>query len=108
VVVLPANCRLVEGTGTSMALFEAAGREELKAECAMRFEQAKRRNQRLVPGVSILTHAYALPAKAIMHTIVPKWRENKPRVGRAYDGGYHWKLLLFGFLCRRAHCEKRT
>ncbi|MBR3314873.1 MAG: macro domain-containing protein [Atopobiaceae bacterium] len=79
VVVLPANWRLVEGTGTSMALFEAAGREELKAECAMRFEEAQKRNQRLVPGVSILTHAYALPSKAIMHTIVPKWRKNKSR-----------------------------
>ena len=79
VVVLPANWRLVEGTGASMALFEAAGREELKAECAMRFEEAKKRNRRLVPGVSILTHAYALPSKAIMHTIVPKWRKDKSR-----------------------------
>ena len=79
VVVLPANWRLVVGTGASMALFEAAGREELEAECAMRFEEAKKQKQRLVPGVSILTHAYALPAKAIMHTIVPKWRDNESR-----------------------------
>lgn len=83
VVVLPANWRLIVGTGASMALFEAAGREELEAECAMRFEEAKRKGQRLVPGVSILTRAYALPAKAIMHTIVPKWRSNKSR--RCYE-----------------------
>lgn len=79
VVVLPANWRLVMGTGTSMALFEAAGRKELEAECAMRADEAKKQGLRLVPGVSVLTRAYALPAKAIMHTIVPKWRKNKSR-----------------------------
>ena len=83
VVVLPANWKLLVGTGASMALFEAAGREELEAECALRFEEAKRKGQRLVPGVSILTRAYALPAKTIMHTIVPKWRDDDPR--RCYE-----------------------
>lgn len=79
VVVLPANWRLVMGTGTSMALFEAAGREELEAECAMRLEETKKRGTRLVPGVSVPTLAYALPAKAILHTIVPKWDKRKSR-----------------------------
>lgn len=78
-VVLPANWRLRAGTGASMALFEAAGREELESECAIRFEQAKRQGMRLVPGVSVPTHAFDLPAKVILHTIVPKWDPKNPR-----------------------------
>lgn len=78
VVVLPANWRLRIGPGASAALFEAAGRDELEVECAMRFEQAKDKGVRLVPGVSVPTLAYALPAKAIMHTIVPRWRPKEP------------------------------
>lgn len=78
-VVLPANWRLVVGTGASMALFEAAGREKLETECAMRAEEAKKAGRRLVPGVSIPTLAYALPAHVIIHTIVPKWREEESR-----------------------------
>ena len=72
-VVLPANWRLRAGTGASMALFEAAGRKELEAECALKSEQFKRQNMRLVPGVSVPTHAFDLPAKIILHTIVPRW-----------------------------------
>ena len=30
-----------------------------------------------MPGVSILTHAYALPVRAIVHAIVPKWRADR-------------------------------
>ena len=78
-VVLPANWRLIVGTGASLALYEAAGRKELEAECAMRSEEAKKQGVRLVPGVSIPTLGYALPAKVILHTIVPKWREREQR-----------------------------
>ncbi|MDO4797885.1 MAG: macro domain-containing protein [Coriobacteriales bacterium] len=79
VVVLPANWRLIAGTGSSLALFEAAGREKLEAECAMRFEEAQKQHKRLVPGTCILTHAYDLPARAILHTIVPKWQNDRSR-----------------------------
>ena len=72
-VVLPANWRLRAGTGASMALFEAAGRKELEAECALKSKQFERQNIRLVPGVSVPTHAFDLPARIILHTIVPKW-----------------------------------
>lgn len=78
-VVLPANWKLQMGTGASMAIFEAAGCEQLEAECAMRLEQAKSKNRRLVPGISVPTHAFDLPAKVIIHTIVPKWNEKHPR-----------------------------
>lgn len=77
-VVLPANWRLRMGSGASMALFEAAGRKEVEAECSVLFEQAKRENRRLVPGVSVPTHAFNLPAKVILHTIVPKWDKENP------------------------------
>lgn len=75
VVVLPANAKLVAGTGASMALYEAAGRKELEAECALRRKEAKDKGVKLVPGVSVFTLAYALPARAILHTIVPKWND---------------------------------
>lgn len=78
-IVLPANWKLRMGTGASMAIFEAAGREDLEAECTIRFNQAKQSGKRLVPGVSVPTLAYELPAKVILHTIVPKWNEKNPR-----------------------------
>ena len=37
----------------------------------------------IVPGVSTLTRAYALPTKTIMHTIVPKWGDDDPQ--RCYE-----------------------
>lgn len=63
-----------------MAIFEAAGRDELEVECSMRFEQAKREGRRLVPGVTVPTLAYNLPAKVILHAIVPKWNPEDPEV----------------------------
>lgn len=78
-VVLPANWRLRIGTGASMALFEAAGKEQLEAECAIQSEMAKERGIRLVPGVCVPTHAFDLPAKVILHAIVPKWRPKEER-----------------------------
>ncbi len=77
-VVLPANWMLRMGTGVSMALFEAAGREEVEAECSALLEQAKSEGRRLVPGVTVPTHAFDLPAKVILHTIVPRWDEGNP------------------------------
>ena len=79
VVVLPANRKLRIGTGASKALFEAAGREQLEAECAIQLEKAKDKGISLVPGVCVPTHAFDLRAKVILHTIVPKWRPKEER-----------------------------
>lgn len=76
-VVLPANSKLLMGTGASMAIFEAAGRAELENECAIRLKEAKKQRLRLKPGACVPTNAYALPSKMILHTIVPKWNPNK-------------------------------
>ena len=77
-IVLPANRKLRIGAGASMAIFEAAGREDLETECAIRLDQTRKQGMELVPGVSIPTHAFALPAKVILHTIVPKWDARHP------------------------------
>ena len=83
VIVLPANSLLRTGPGASLAIFEAAGRQKLEAECSMRYEQVKKSGIRLVPGVSVPTLAYNLPAKVILHTIVPKWQSGNAR--RCYE-----------------------
>lgn len=78
-IVLPANWKLEVGSGASLAIFEAAGKEDLEAECALQRNEAERNGLRLVPGVSIPTHAFKLPAKIVLHTIVPKWDETNSR-----------------------------
>jgi len=76
-VVLPANPSLSVGGGASRAIFEAAGRERLEAECAERLQEAREGGLRLEPGITVPTSSYDLPTKAILHTIVPEWREGQ-------------------------------
>lgn len=73
VIVLPANSRLREGLGASRAIFEKAGRIELRTACGVQLREARRRKLKLVPGVSVPTRAFELPSSVILHTIVPKW-----------------------------------
>lgn len=73
VIVLPANSWLREGSGASRAIYEKAGRIELRTECGVQRREARKRKLKLQPGVSIPTHAYELPSSVILHTIVPKW-----------------------------------
>lgn len=80
-VVLPANSRLWEGSGSSHAIYERAGRKELKNAC--------KKYGRVDVGSSVPTPAFDLGAKYILHTVVPKWR-----------GGKHdeYKLLCASYL----------
>lgn len=101
-IVLPANWRLVMGTGASMALFEAAGKDQLEEECTIMREKAQAKGTRLEPGISIATHAFDLPADFILHTIVPKWDDKNPR--KSYDDlckAYSSAL----FLADKLECE---
>ena len=64
-VVLPANIYLKEGTGTSHAIFSAAGRKELTKACSD--------IGRCELGTAVPTSGYKLRAEFIIHAVVPKW-----------------------------------
>lgn len=64
-IVLPANDTLKEGSGTSKAIFTAAGRKELTKAC--------KELGHCSTGSAIPTLAYNLSSKYIIHAVVPKW-----------------------------------
>lgn len=64
-IVLPANERLKEGSGTSRAIFEAAGRKALTKACD--------KIGHCDMGNSVPTLAFDLNAKYIVHAVVPCW-----------------------------------
>lgn len=64
-IVLPANRHLKEGSGTSRAIFEAAGRRELTQAC--------RKIGYCEIGRAVPTPAFHLKADYIIHAVVPKW-----------------------------------
>lgn len=64
-IVLPANEALKEGSGTSKAIFTAAGRKELTKAC--------KELGHCSTGSAIPTLAYNLSSKYIIHAVVPKW-----------------------------------
>lgn len=68
-IVLPANTHLREGSGVSKAIFEAAGRKELKEECA--------KIGHCDLGMAVPTPACNLNAKYIIHAVVPRWVDGK-------------------------------
>ena len=64
-VVLPANRGLREGSGTSAAIFQAAGRKQLTEAC--------REIGSCEEGKAVVTPGFALRADYIIHTVVPRW-----------------------------------
>ena len=64
-IVLPANEKLKEGSGTSKAIFEKAGRKELTKACA-EIRTCK-------TGDAVPTLGFKLDANYIIHAVVPKW-----------------------------------
>ena len=64
-IVLPANEALKEGSGTSKAIFTAAGRKELTKAC--------KELEHCSTGSAVPTLAYNLSSKYIIHAVVPKW-----------------------------------
>jgi len=84
-IVCPSNSKLKEGSGTSAAIFGAAGRDKLARACADKLRNSSssglpkrrkpsfRREGKVPVGRSIVTSAYALPARIIIHTVVPRW-----------------------------------
>jgi len=69
VIVNAANASLKMGGGVCGAIFNAANSEKLKQACdAIGF---------CATGDAVITEGYDLPAKAIIHTVGPVWRDGK-------------------------------
>ena len=83
-IVLPANPALVEGPGASAALFEKAGRGDLKRACVNLRNKRHKGHKDIAVGTAVATLAYKLNADYIVHAIVPKW----------IDGNHHEYGLL--------------
>ncbi len=64
-IVLPANEELREGSGTSRAIFKAAGRMSLTNAC----KEIGHCNT----GCAVPTLGYKLKSKYIIHAVVPRW-----------------------------------
>lgn len=66
VIVNPANTRLEQGSGTSRGIYLAAGEEKMTKAC--------RKIGHCDLGKSVITSAFALPAKYVIHTVGPVWQ----------------------------------
>lgn len=69
VIVNPANTDLLEGSGTSRAIYEAAGEEALTKVC--------RKIGSCKFGEAVITPGFHLPAKYIIHAAGPVWMGGK-------------------------------
>lgn len=66
-IVNTANTELREGSGTSRAIYLAAGEEKLQKAC--------RKIGHCDPGKAVITRGFGLPAKYIIHAVGPVWRK---------------------------------
>ena len=75
-IVNTANPRPIIGRGTDMAVYLAAGAEEMLAE--------RKKIGNILPGQAAATGAFRLNARYVIHTVGPQWR----------GGGYHERETL--------------
>lgn len=68
VIVLPANKYLKEGSGTSKAIFEKAGRAQLERAC----KEYLKKHGALWIGCAVPTPGFSLDADYIIHAVLPK------------------------------------
>lgn len=66
-VVLPANPVLEEGSGTSKAIYEAAGEQEVLGQLRLDYPDG------CEMGKAAITLGYKLPARYIIHAVCPQW-----------------------------------
>lgn len=85
-IVLPSNSKLKEGSGTSNAIFEKAGRKELVKEL--------KQFGTVEVGASVPTLGYELDATFILHTVVPKWKDGKHQEYDLLSSAYLSTLIL--------------
>ena len=93
VIVNPANRNLLQGSGTSRAIYQAAGEQELTAACeAIGYCDL---------GKAVCTPAFRLPAKYIFHAVCPAWHGDMAGEAEQLAGAYHSALEL----AVEHHCE---
>ena len=92
-IVNPANRNLLQGSGTSRAIYQVAGEQELTAACeAIGYCE---------PGRAVCTPAFGLPAKYIFHAVCPAWQGGGFGEAEQLAGAYHSALEL----AAEYHCE---
>ncbi len=92
-IVNPANRNLLQGSGTSRAIYQAAGEQQLTAACeAIGYCE---------PGRAVCTQAFGLPAKYIFHAVCPAWHGGVAGEAEQLAGAYHSALEL----AAEHHCE---
>ena len=92
-IVNPANRNLLQGSGTSRAIYQAAGEQELTASCEA--------IGRCDLGRAVCTPAFGLPAKYIFHAVCPAWHGGFFGEAKQLAGAYHSALEL----AAEYHCE---
>lgn len=92
-IVNPANRNLLQGSGTSRAIYQAAGEQELTAACeAIGLCDL---------GRAVCTPAFGLPAKYIFHAVCPAWHGGGFGEAEQLASAYHSALKL----AAKYHCE---
>ena len=92
-IVNPANRNLLQGSGTSRAIYQAAGEQELTAACEA--------IGRCDLGRAVCTPAFGLPAKYVFHAVCPAWHGGGFGEAEQLAGAYHSALEL----AAECHCE---
>ena len=86
VIVNPANTQLLQGSGTSRAIYLAAGEEKLTAAC--------KKIGCCDVGKSVITKAFDMPAKYIIHTVGPVWQDGAHQENEILYSAYKSALQL--------------
>ena len=92
-IVNPANRNLLQGSGTSRAIYQAAGEQQLTAACEA--------IGHCEPGRAVCTPAFGLSAKYIFHAVCPAWHGGGSGEAEQLGGAYHSALEL----AAKYHCE---
>ena len=92
-IVNPANRNLLQGSGTSRAIYQAAGEQELTASCEA--------IGRCDLGRAVCTPAFGLPAKYVFHAVCPAWHGGRFGEAEQLASAYHSALKL----AAKYHCE---
>lgn len=92
-IVNPANRNLLQGSGTSRAIYQAAGEQELTAACEA--------IGHCEPGRAVCTPAFGLSAKYVFHAVCPAWHGGGFGEAEQLAGAYHSALEL----AAEYHCE---
>ena len=92
-IVNPANRNLLQGSGTSRAIYQAAGEQELTASCEA--------IGRCDLGRAVCTPAFGLSAKYVFHAVCPAWHGGGFGEAEQLASAYHSALKL----AAEYHCE---